>query len=124
MNARALAALARFDSETRRPLYDRDPEVLRASLARLSSKTRRDLAAEVAAYLRQNPKASADEVCREVGGRKTDVLALVRAARSVRGGDGNRPGGRVVPQVPDQPPESALATGTRFPLAEPPGVQL
>jgi hypothetical protein len=67
MTPRGLAALARFTSEIRRPVYDRDPHVVREALERLNSKTARDLPADVATYLRALPDASANEVARDPG---------------------------------------------------------
>ena len=119
MNARGLAALARFTSETRRPLYDRDHQALREAVARLSSKTLRDLSGEVSSYLRQHPGASASEVCRAVGGRKSDVLELVRAARSLTCDEGNRVGGDAASETTENLPPSLADAPTRFPSSEP-----
>jgi hypothetical protein len=119
VSARGQAALARFVSETRRPLHDREPEVLRKAVARLTSKTQRDLTGEVSAYLRKHPDASGNEVFREVGGRKSDVLAAVRAARSLPCDDGNRPRADAASETTEHLPGSLAEASTRFPSSEP-----
>ena len=54
-----------------------------ARLARLErrQKRQRDLIGEVARYLGQNPSASANAVAAAVGGRRADVLRIVREVR-------------------------------------------
>lgn len=54
-----------------------------ARLARLERREQRhrDLVAEVARYVSENPTASANAVAAAVGGRRSEVLRLVRELR-------------------------------------------
>jgi hypothetical protein len=51
---------------------------LREQSRRRASRSER-LVAAVAAYVGENPQATANEICRAVGGRRQDVLAAVRS---------------------------------------------
>src|SRR5256885_180358 len=115
----SLATLARVLSETRRPRHDRDHEFLREAVALRTSSSRRELAGEVASYLGQHPTASANEVYRAVGGRKRDLLAAVRAAKSLPCDDGNRPRADAASETTEHLPGSLAEAPTRFPSSEP-----
>jgi len=121
VSARTLAALARFVSETQRPLHDRDSEVIREAVARLSHRSQRNLAAEVNAYLTQHPHASANEVCVEVGARRSEVLALMRAARGRPCGDHNGAGGDCARSAADYLSRPLGRVVSQFPSTEPLG---
>jgi hypothetical protein len=85
-----LAGLARFQSEMRRPLHDRDPELLRAVVAMLEPSAPSPSVARALAYLADYPDASSNQVARHVGGRRKDGLAAVREARALPGTNGNQ----------------------------------
>jgi hypothetical protein len=89
VSVRALAALVRFQSEVRRPLYDRDPVVMREAIALLAPPSSPKVARALV-YLEQRPGASANDTVRYVGGRRADALAAIREAKAVLGTAGNQ----------------------------------
>jgi hypothetical protein len=104
VSTHALAALVRFQSEARRPLYDRDLDVMRGAILALepyvqsSPNVRRALA-----HLADQPDASANEVALHIGGRRKAALAAAREAKRLLGTNGNHLGGDPAAISPDSP---------------------
>lgn len=90
VNTHALAALARFDSETRRPPHDRDRDAMVAAVTALSPRVSSPRVERALEYLARHPTASANETALYVGGRRQDALWAAREARELLGTAGNR----------------------------------
>jgi hypothetical protein len=66
-----------------------------------------DLAAAVAAYLREHPDASANQVALDVRARRKDVLRLVKAARDPTTGFSGGGGRFLFNAAPERTPAEA-----------------
>lgn len=115
-------------------LWDRDPETNELSIHDFSVYNSATIEAKVAAFLDGNPDASASEVHRVVGGRKSVVLALVQEIRGSATGTGSVPGNqggtgtRSVPRARDTraggpaPPQREITKAVALDLDDEPDI--